>query len=42
MNKGIALQVLDVNLLSTFNIIYKFRFNKDYLINNINKKNTLD
>lgn len=34
----ITLESLDANLNSTFNIFYKFRFSKDYLKNNINKK----
>ncbi len=34
----ITLKPLDTKLNSTFNIFYKFRFNKDYLKNNINKK----
>ena len=38
MKKLITLESLDTNLNTTFNIFYKYRFNKDYLKNNINKK----
>ena len=38
MKKLITLKLLKTDLYTTFNIFYKYRFNKDYLENNINKK----